>query len=146
MIKPPFKTKGIYFREVDAETELENAKSTKLGKIWNVMIGKKEDNFYDYIVFFNQYDDNTYSPEIIGYFADYYNMAGQITSLVNWQKNKGPSYNKFIVKVNENKFEFGNEKRKFYGSINEDIMNLTIQYYPSLKTYNYILRYLPWTF
>lgn len=146
IIKPAFKTKGVYARRIDPNKDLINYKSTKLDQMWNIAIGRKEGYFYTIISFTENLDfsKGLINTPILGYGAHYSIMVGELFELVDHHKNRGYSsceykdifYRGSIVK-------FGTEGLLFSGYLQDDFLridiNNTADYSANMK-----FRYIPW--
>lgn len=145
-MKPPFKIRGIYARKLDPKKEIINHNQTKLGSIWKIATGEKEESFYEIIAFSTMHSFSEAESITNRFCANYNCMYGEIFNLVDGHKCRASSSYKFKnVIYDEKTFEFSNENTKFSGQFyEEDILQLSMI---NLKTAENIienLRYIPW--
>ena len=144
-MKTPFKTKGIYARKINPEKEFINYKPTKLGNMWKVAIGEKEEPIYEIIWFSEKYSISINDNEEKQYCADYSKMIGEILGLADWHKKRSCRHAEYIdVFIDEKYFEFGDDDLLFSGNISDDILYLTITNIKTEEFVSEILRYIPW--
>lgn len=145
MLKPPFKTKGIYVRRIDPEKDIKNYKSTKLNKMWQIASGRKNEHFYEIIWFAENYSLEAESSDKKKYCADFSIMNGELLDLVDWQKDRGFSYADFEnVQYDEKHFRFENETIAFSGSENRNFLFVIIESKETGESFRKQLRYIPW--
>ena len=151
-MKIPFKTKGIYAYKIDPDKDLVNYKQTKLDNIWNAVVGKKEEAYYQIVCFqkdYSQRNFSTHSEEPDDsterkFCATCRLTTGEIFYLADmapkWRGGYGSEYGNVLFEGN--RINFVVKEIPFQGFFDDDgdILYLKIG-----DSDNEKFRYVPWT-
>ena len=144
-MKTVFKTKGIYARKINPEEEFSNYQPTKLGSMWKVAIGEKEEPFYDIVSFYERSSLSRKSTTACQYCADNYIVKGEIFGIADWHKKRGCYNAQFEnVLIGDNYAEFGNDEFLFNCKVIDDFLYLDITNKKTGDSDTDIYRYIPW--
>lgn len=118
------KTNGIYIRKVDESVEFDNYKETKLTQIWDIIVGRGVDNYYEVIAFSNYNRDKTLNSNSTKITAAFYISKGEVFKIIQNQSENHFRKKQLNVLLYDDAIEINDGETKLYGYKNQFFENV----------------------